>query len=261
MSAVPQSFLCDPATPRRGCVELAGVWRGSQLAHAAALRVQPTGHAALDAQLPGGGWPRGALAEVLQPPHGRHEWPLVLPTLACAAAHGPGRIVLVAPPCEPFAPVLQAAGLPAWRLCWIDATAAEAAWACEQALRCRDVLAVLAWLPQARPEALRRLQLAAAQQQALLWAFRSDAALRQASPAPLRLAVRGVPEGLEVRLVKRRGPPLLEPLLLPAHAPPLAQVLAAARARRAAVQAPAALPRTMRWSPGHALDRLVRAAG
>jgi protein ImuA len=39
--------------------------------------------------------------------------------------------------------------------------AAARVWACEQALRCAGVSAVLAWLPQVRPEQLRRLQMAA----------------------------------------------------------------------------------------------------
>ena len=42
------------------------VWQADALAGAPA-RVLATGDALLDAQLPGGGWPLGALTEVLQP--------------------------------------------------------------------------------------------------------------------------------------------------------------------------------------------------
>src|SRR5256885_1723145 len=95
-----------------------------------------------------------------------------------------GQVVLVAPPCRPFAPGLEAAGVAAHRLCCVEADThpgahpgahpagdgAGLAWVCEQALRCRDVLAVLAWLPAGLPMAtLRRLQWAAAAQGRILW--------------------------------------------------------------------------------------------
>ncbi|MFT4241295.1 MAG: hypothetical protein QM569_03325, partial [Acidovorax sp.] len=72
-----------------------GVWHAHELG-AAQRQAQPTGHALLDAQLPGGGWPLGALTEVLQPLAGRHEWPLVLPALAQATAARAGAVVAVA---------------------------------------------------------------------------------------------------------------------------------------------------------------------
>ena len=62
-----------------------GVWHADALG-AGSQPAQPTGYALLDAQLPGGGWPVGALSEVLQPMAGLHEWQLVLPALAQAAA-------------------------------------------------------------------------------------------------------------------------------------------------------------------------------
>ena len=241
------------------------VWRGDQLAAAAAVQVEPSGHAALDACLPGGGWPVGALSEVLLPPEARPEWPLVLPALAQAAARREGQIVLVAPPCEPFAPALQAAGLPAWRLCWVQPSQAggaqQAAWACEQALRCRDVLAVLAWLPQARPEVLRRLNLAAAARGGLLWGFRPSACRAQPTPAPLRLEVRshpaGLAEGLGVRVLKRRGPPAPELLWLPMEGSSAGPIVAALAGARAAQARRRALPPGA--EPRHALDRLALA--
>jgi len=66
--------------------------------------------------LPGGGWPVGALSEVLQPLAGLHEWQLVLPALAAATARRTGAVVAVGPPCEPFGPALQARGMPCERL-------------------------------------------------------------------------------------------------------------------------------------------------
>ena len=221
-----------------------GVWHADALG-AGQQQVLPTGSARLDAQLPGGGWPVGALSEVLQPLAGLHEWQLVLPALAQATARQGGAVVMVAPPCEPFGPALQAQGLLAQRLCLVRADGATAAlWAAEQALRCRDVLAVMAWLPQAQPAALRRLQLAAAQQQQLLWVFRPASAAPQASPALLRLLVQGLAlpgdtassPGLQVEILKRRGPPLAQGIDLPGCHPRLAQVLLAQAERRRAAQ-------------------------
>ena len=59
------------------------IWRGDELG-AADAAVVPTGHAALDAQLPGGGWPVGALTELLQASAQAHVWQLLLPALAQA---------------------------------------------------------------------------------------------------------------------------------------------------------------------------------
>jgi protein ImuA len=215
--------------------QLQGVWRGDGWQQAQQQRVQPSGHALLDAQLPGGGWPMGAMVELLQPVHAHAEWPLLLPGLAALMQRSAGQVVLVAPPCRPFVPGLQAAGLAAHRLCCVDADAAHPggdgaglAWVCEQALRCRDVLAVLAWLPAGLPMAtLRRLQWAAAAQGRTLWVWREATAALQAaaSPAPLRLRVemepgasgekQGTPACLRVQLLKRRGPVLEHPLRLP----------------------------------------------
>jgi hypothetical protein len=75
---------------------------------------------------------------------------------------------------------------------------------------------VLAWLPpRLRAERLRRLQLAAQAHDGPAFVLRELAAQQRPTAAPLRLALR--PAGadrLELRLLKRRGPPLDTPLLL-----------------------------------------------
>jgi protein ImuA len=271
-----------------------GVWQADALG-AGTQQIQPSGYALLDAQLPGGGWPVGALSEVLQPMPGLHEWQLVLPALVQATSARRGAVVAVAPPYEPFGPALQSRGLAADRLCVVRSgvAAASALWAAEQALRCGDVLAVMAWLPQVLPAALRRLQLAAAQQQQLLWVFRPANVASQASPSLLRLkvhaqaptpgeAIQEVPvvPGMVVEILKRRGPPMVQPLGLPGCHPRLAQALAAQAQRRQAAQhaasgvaggvgvgvgvgvgAPPAVPaRGQARRGGHALDRTAVAA-
>lgn len=200
-------------------------------------RVVPTGHTVLDEVLPGGGWPIGSLLEVLQPPGSLHEWQLVLPGLAAAP---PGPVVLVAPPHEPFGAALEAQGLPLSRLLRIDGDKPQARlWACEQALRCREVSAVLSWLPQVRQAELRRLHLAAAQHDKLLFVFRGMSSLNESSPARVRLALTAS-ESLQVEVLKRRGPPLAVPLLL-SLVPSRLQALLTSRSERGLALTPQSL--------------------
>jgi len=219
-----------------GALAIGAVWRADELARQAGA-TRPTGHAALDAVLPGGGWPVGALVEVLQPQAGQGEWRLLLPALGVSSA---GALVLVNPPHRPFVPALAAQGLDASRLLMLQGPmlardAAARVWACEQALRCAGVSAVLAWLPQVRPEQLRRLQMAAQNFQQLLFVMRPLAAQHEASPAVLRLALEAGDgaDALSVRLLKRRGPPLSTPLMLPARPERLQALLAASHQQSA----------------------------
>ncbi|MDP3702613.1 MAG: translesion DNA synthesis-associated protein ImuA [Hylemonella sp.] len=224
--------------------ELAGVWRADQLARPQQA-VLASGHAELDAELPGGGWPIGQLTEVLQVQPGLFEWRLLLPALKAAVARGP--LVLIGAPHLPHLPALVAAGIPTAQLLRVDAqTPAERLWAAEQVLRCRELGALLAWLPQARPEQLRRLQLASTATQALVFAFRPELARHESSPAPLRLTLcaaadeaGAMTQGLSVELLKRRGPHIDHPVTLAAPLP----VMAALRKRRPPKDS------------GHAVDR------
>ena len=148
-----------------------------------------------------------------------------------------GALVLVNPPHRPFVPALAAQGLDASRLLMLQGPtlardAAARVWACEQALRCAGVSAVLAWLPQVRPEQLRRLQMAAQNFQQALFVMRPLAAQQEASPAVLRLLLEPG-DALTLRLLKRRGPPLTTPLVLPARPERLQALLAASRQQSA----------------------------
>ncbi len=201
------------------------IWRADALARPAG-RTLSTGHGALDAQLPGGGWPVGALVEILQAHSAQNEWRLLLPVLA---ACGTGPVVLVGAPHMPFGPGLSAQGLAPERLLWIRAVEPAARmWACEQALRCAQVEAVLGWLPQARADQLRRLQMAASEHGKLLFAMRPARVRNESSPAVLRLLARLQPEGdgVQLEILKRKGPPVAQPLQLPARAARLAALLA-----------------------------------
>lgn len=189
-----------------------GVWRGGHLADNTAPGL-PTGHAALDAALPGGGWPRGGLTELLPRHRGVGELSLLLPALARLEAEA-GWIALVAPPWPLHAPAWQAAGIRLARLLVVAPPPREILWACEQLLASGTLGALVAWLPEADPRALRRLQLALAGRSSLAFLFRPPASAAQPSPAPLRLALEAGPGGLAVDILKRRGPPLAAPLSL-----------------------------------------------
>src|SRR5579863_10300983 len=78
------------------------VWRGRELAPVKALS---TGHPLLDATLPGGGWPIGALTELIPLAEGIGEVGLLQPVLQQLCGEG-RRIVLVRPPYTPYAPAL-----------------------------------------------------------------------------------------------------------------------------------------------------------
>lgn len=235
----------------------AAVWRADALACAAGATLA-SGHGALDAELPGGGWPLGAISEILQPPGICQEWRLLLPALTRTC----GPVVLVGPPQVPFGPGLAAQGLDARRLLWVGAVAPAARlWATEQALRCAEVVAVLAWLPQVRTEQLRRLQLAAQTHSKLLFVLRPEAAQSESSPAVLRLLLvrapsAGVaPDALRVQILKRRGAPLAHTLVLSARPAGLAVLLALRGDSPGSGQQLVA-----REEAGHALDCLAAGA-
>lgn len=236
----------------------AAVWRADELAVANGA-VVASGHPALAAQLPGGGWPVGAISEILQAQSGVHEWRLMLPALTYLQRAVAGPVVLVGPPYAPFGPGLAAQGLAVPRLLWVDVREPAARlWAAQQALCCAEVAAVLAWLPQVRAEQLRRLQLAAQAHNKLLFVLRPDQAQGEPSPAALRLLLSSPPaeadaaaDTLLVHILKRRGPPLMHPLVLPARHARLGALLA--------LSGPGGQARNQR-EKGDALDCVAAAA-
>jgi len=177
------------------------IWRGQPITTAAAAH--PTGHAALDAMLPTGGWPAAALTEILLAADGVGELRLLWPTLARFSQAG-GRVILVAPPYVPHAPAWRAAGIALSHLQVVTAaTPRDALWASEQCLRSGACSAVVCWPWQADDRALRRLQVAAETGQALGFAFRPHKMAANPSPAALRIAVDAQPR--QLRVLKCRG--------------------------------------------------------
>ena len=188
------------------------VWRGGAAPAALAEPAVPTSYPGLDAELPGGGWPAGGLAEVFCHTEGIGELQIVLPALAALTAAG-HRVAWLAPPHLPYAPALRAAGVRLEQLTVIRAPGRrDALWAAEQALRARSFQALLLWLPRASYAELRRLAVAAQAGPGFVLAFRPPEAACESSPAVLRLVL-GAGEGqLTVNILKRRGSPLAAPL-------------------------------------------------
>lgn len=193
-----------------------GIWRGDQLAQAG-VDALPTGFAELDEQLPGGGWPRGALTEILLEREGIGELRLLLPALVQTSRQG-GWLAWVAPPHLPYAPALAAAGIRLKQLLVAKPqSATDAWWTAEQALRSGACSAVLSWLSAPDEKRMRRLQLGAETGHTWGVLFRSASVAQERSTAALRLRLEATADGLAVHILKRRGGQLSRPVLLDLH--------------------------------------------
>ena len=192
----------------------AALWRATELP-CANHPVVSSGHPALDVVLPGGGWPHQSLTEILSPQAGVLEWRLLGPTWRQLPAQKKP-LVLIAPPHSPHLPGLQHEGITAQQLIWVQAKSmAERLWATEQVIKSNDFAAVMVWLPQARPEQMRRLQLCAQAADGLVFAWRPAVAQCSPSAAPLRaLVTAGSDWSLKVHVFKRQGPLHEEPVQL-----------------------------------------------
>ncbi|WP_244744707.1 translesion DNA synthesis-associated protein ImuA [Paraburkholderia terricola] len=194
------------------------LWRGAQLARAHGRTVD-TGYAALSAELPGGGWPLGALVELLVQQPGIGEMRLLKPALTELGARP---VVLLQPPHVPNSLAFSYLGLPVDRLIRLRAPkTADALWCAERVLQAKSCGALILWQQHIRTEALRRLHLAAQASETLLVLMRPLASAQDASPATLRLAVRPANGGLVVDVVKRRGPTRTETLSIALQPSPI----------------------------------------
>jgi cell division inhibitor SulA/protein ImuA len=186
-------------------LERPDVWRG-RLA-GARLPAVSSGFPALDAELPDGGWPRGALSELLVDGAGFGECSLLLPLLNAAREEGRWS-VLIAPPRGLHAPAWISGGVDCARLAVLaPESPRDLLWAAEQTLASGAAGAVVCWAERAGPGEVRRLQVAAGHGQAPVLLFRPPRARAQASAAPLRLRLAPGERGtLGVEVFKRRGP-------------------------------------------------------
>ena len=182
------------------------IWRGSDLGQQVGSTLS-TGFPALDAELPGRGWPCQSLTEILCTQPSVLEWRLIGPTLRTVVAAS-GSVVVVGPPKHPHLPGLRHTGIDEKHLVWVQADApAERLWCTEQLVKANASGALVAWLPQARPEQIRRLQVCSQACEGPVFLFRPAAAQHESSAAPLRvMATFGLDWELQVHVLKRRGP-------------------------------------------------------
>lgn len=214
-------------------------WQENVVISAADKTAVATSFALLDEAL-SGGWPRGALTEILLEGVGIGELSLLLPALAKVRAEG-GWSLLVAPPYLLHAPTLDDAAADLQKLvviCPVAATvspaekasepyqsarasaSANALWAAEQALQSGAPSVVLCWADQLDARQVRRLQVAAAASHSVAFLLRPATAENDVSAAPLRLKLAAGKAGeLDLTVFKRRGPPLSESLLLSLRCP------------------------------------------
>ena len=179
--------------------------------------VAPSGFAELDANLPGGGWPMGALAELMPETMGIGELSVLMPALSRLARAG-RYSAWIAPPYLPYAPALVQQALPLKFILIVQTRSRqESLWAAEQALRCAAFGAVLSWPADIADKNVRRLQLAAEAGGSLGILYRPTAAAREHSPAALRLRLRPSAKGLAVHIHKCRGGRAGVNLQLPLH--------------------------------------------
>jgi hypothetical protein len=189
------------------------IWRGDDVAPEPSAI--PSGFPALDAALPGRGWPQGALTEILLEREGIGEIRLTMPALAHLQSQRRD-VVWISPPYLPYAPALAAAGLDLARLHVVACkTPQDALWAFEQSLRAPECGAAFAWLSTQDDRALRRLQVAARDGRTWGALWRRPGVRGAALAAPLRLALSRKEGRLAVRVLKRRGAELNAPVLLP----------------------------------------------
>jgi hypothetical protein len=184
------------------------LWRGRGAALPAGF---PTGFAALDAALPGGGWPRRGLVEILTAGSGHGELELWAPLVTQLTSSATARwCAFVAPPFEPFAPAWRACGTRLDRLLVIRAPqmlgrTPGSLWSLEQCLLSGACGIGFAWPSHASMTELRRLALATERGASLGVLIRPLQAGREHTAAVLRIVITRTATHLRLQLLKGRG--------------------------------------------------------
>jgi hypothetical protein len=206
------------ATPSQPEAIHPSLWRASQLACGRG-RIVETGYPVLSSELPSGGWPVGALIDLLVPQAGVGELRLLQPAFS---AVGKRAIAFLQSPHTPDALGLHYIGVPVGQLLRVDTeTTGDALWSAEQILRAGSCGALIFWSQYVQASSLRRLHLAAQSSETLFVMVRPLTTAQDASPALLRLALKPSADGLSVEIVKRRGPSRAEPLSIPLQPTPI----------------------------------------
>jgi hypothetical protein len=184
------------------------LWRGRGAVPPAGLA---SGFAELDAALPGGGWPRRGLVEILTAGSGFGELMLWVPLVRQLTRAETARwCAFVTPPFEPFAPAWSAHGARLDRLLIVrtpqsPGRAPGSLWALEQCLLSGACGIGFAWPQRASMTELRRLALATERGAALGVLIRPLRAVVEHTAAVLRIAITRTATHLRLQLLKGRG--------------------------------------------------------
>ncbi|MBV1930791.1 MAG: translesion DNA synthesis-associated protein ImuA [Porticoccaceae bacterium] len=187
------------------------IWQGSALPQQS--HSISTGYPTLDKSLHQGGWPVGAITELLSDNNGIGELQVVLPVLT-QYARQTRKLVFVSPPYIPYAPALFNNDIALEQIIVIKTlSTTEQLWALEQLLRADIAGAVLCWLTDKAVDhrQLRKLQLTAQASRGIAVLFRPTQTAAEASPAALRIALSPT--------VPSTVPPILPPSLSPIWSP------------------------------------------
>lgn len=178
------------------------VWRGKDWQDSSWQSIA-SGVPKLDALLPNGGWPLGCTIEVLSEGIGRGELALFAHAIVNHMAQQSGWLAWLSPPALPYAPSWQALGVSSERHLLLTPEPQHWLWSAQQLLRSGCCSVLLAWHTQLTTQALRKLQLAIANQNTLFVLFRPMRYRQKSSLAPLRLVLSANADTLTIELIKR----------------------------------------------------------
>ena len=164
------------------------LWRACDLDK---VNSNSTGDKKLDNILPGGGWPKKGLVEVINQYHGIGELQLLIPLMLSVIKQGKW-MLWVCPPHIVYAPALQQAGIDTDQILVVNKAVPckDALWSMERALRSNNCGLVLTWQTWLSVKVLRRLQLAAETGSTLGFIFKSRD--NKYSPSRMRIRIKNI---------------------------------------------------------------------
>lgn len=186
------------------------LWRGRQHTNSTVASGEPSGWQALDRLLPGEGWPRQGLVEIINARPGIGELQLLLPLLR-RLGQKDKPILWITPPQQLYTPALAQAGIALESNILIrpQDRCQQALWSAEKALQANECALVLIWQNWFSARVMRRLQLAAQEGNTPGILFHKRATGN--SPARLQLQLEADPlqtgqsRDIGVRVLKARG--------------------------------------------------------
>lgn len=177
-------------------------------------KVIPTGMTPLDEMLPDGGWPTGALVEIITPDEYTDAFPLVLPALA-RLSRASGWLCMVSPPHAVRTRAFTHDSVNSSRILQINPHPGRSGlWTVEQMLCSGNCSAVMAWPDCDAGLIARRLAQAAVAGNTSGFLFRQEGLSGHTSKIGLRLKFETSEAGNMVYLLNSAGQQSGEPVFL-----------------------------------------------